>query len=242
MTTQFEHFLHYSLEDLEALFSIPQEESDTLEFKSGNAEIESIFKEICALANSGGGVVIYGSPKEEDKNSKEQTRKCYREIIPTKLNYTADQMIQRIMDHISPSPMGVKVNRIHKNENSIYLIVIPKSINPPHQYNGSYLIRSGTMSTPAPPGIVEAMYNQRFPVILQHEIIIECKSKEQTLQSFECIININITNQSIYPAKDIEFVLGIVGNVRERVINKENDFERNLIGNSKILSLQYNKN
>lgn len=50
--------------DIKDFFSTRQEESSTLEFKSGEVDVTDIFKEITAFLNTEGGLLIIGAPRE----------------------------------------------------------------------------------------------------------------------------------------------------------------------------------
>jgi len=58
------HIFDLNIEDVYSFFQLPREENQNLEFKSGEVQIESIYKEICAFLNSSGGFLIIGTPKE----------------------------------------------------------------------------------------------------------------------------------------------------------------------------------
>ncbi|NRT16932.1 putative HTH transcriptional regulator, partial [Flavobacterium sp. 28A] len=56
-----------TLNDIKEYFSTEQEESSVIEFKSGEVEINDIFKEITAFLNTEGGLLVIGTPRETKK-------------------------------------------------------------------------------------------------------------------------------------------------------------------------------
>lgn len=61
----------YDLEiaDLIDFFSVSQEESSVLEFKSGDVTLEHVHREVSAFLNTEGGLLILGAPIEKKVGS-----------------------------------------------------------------------------------------------------------------------------------------------------------------------------
>lgn len=215
MQSHFEYFNSITIEALIDYFNQSQEESNQMEFKSGETDISKLYKEICAFANTDGGVLIWGAPKEININSGEKNnanKVCQGKLTPTEINKTEDSLIQTLMANISPAPIGIVVRKFSYEPGYAYIIIIPKSLYPPHQVNGTYYIRVNTMSMPAPHGIVQAFFNQKKPIDLVAKIKIE---KELLEHNKEVGITIAVTNNSKYPAVDIEGFVSIVGKLYE---------------------------
>lgn len=233
MQSQFEYFNNITLEALLDFFSQPQEESSQIEFKSGGANISALYKEVCAFANTDGGILIWGAPKEGSSDEKNTGKKaCQGSLVPAILNKTEDSLIQTFMTNISPSPVGIKVRKILYDQGNVYIIIVPKSIFPPHQVDGTYYIRVNTMSMPAPHGIVQAFFNQKKPIDLFAKIKVDKNALEHNQ---EVDITIAVTNKSTYPAIDIEGFVSIVGPVYENKEKSELNYV-NLKGNRVSLS------
>jgi predicted HTH transcriptional regulator len=71
------------ISDLQAFFSDKQYETSTVEFKSGDVEINDVFKEITAFLNTEGGLLIIGAPKE----TKDQKKMGTNHFFQGNLNY-----------------------------------------------------------------------------------------------------------------------------------------------------------
>ncbi len=65
------------LKDLEEYFKEPQEETSILEFKSGEVEINDVYKEVAAFLNTEGGLLIIGTPREEEVLIKKNKKKKF---------------------------------------------------------------------------------------------------------------------------------------------------------------------
>lgn len=193
-----------TIEDITALFASPQIETPTLEFKSGEASPEKIYREITALHNTDGGLLIFGAPRERDK-------KCYGELIPSKQKKLA--LLQGIGSNIVPPPIGIHVHEIECGEGCVYLIDVPKSLNPPHQYNGCYYVRFDEESKPAPHGFVQAMFQLRRSPVLN--AIIEVTK----LGDIRREVSLAIENTALHPASRIGFVIYI-----HDAVNLSSDF------------------
>lgn len=229
--TWFEFEKYYSemnLEKLQSFFSEPQNESEQLEFKSGDLSVEGLYKEVCAFANTDGGVIIYGAPTEK-KHEKSDIKVAVGELTPAKQGKSGDSLIQKFMTGITPAPTGIKIISIKMEPGYVYIIIIPKSIKPPHQTEGRYYMRAGTMSTPAPHAFIEALFNQRRPVALDFNTKLINNNQSETL--FDLCVE--VTNKSDFPAREVDGMVIITGKVRDRsAIEGEPQFEATLFETS----------
>lgn len=226
--------------DLEIFFSIPQDESAILEFKTGDVQLDKIYKEVCAFLNTDGGVLIIGAPKETHLNGhKSMPKVCQGKPEPSVSIGNQDRLMHSIASNIVPSPTNIRVKSIAYDTGQVYVLDIPKSITPPHQVanEGRYYIRLEREAKPAPHGIVHALMNQRIPVRLNTRIWV--KNVETNEDGYlECKIIVRVGNDSPYPANDVEMFLGIIGSVYEVPINKKTVFkERVLPSMSRYLTL-----
>ena len=123
-----------SEKDLQELIDNKIEESTTLEYKSldslkDNAEIA---KDISAMANSEGGVIIYGI-KEDDKRH------------PKEIEWSSDKGLKDKIDQVLSSRINRKIEGCEikevplddDKEKFVIVVNIPRSDLAPHQSNKS---------------------------------------------------------------------------------------------------------
>jgi predicted HTH transcriptional regulator len=120
-----------SLVDVVQFFSTEQEETASLEFKTGEIEIIDLYKEIAAFLNTEGGLIIIGSPREQKKYSgKIAKRICIGDITYSNFN-SKDWLFQKIQSNITPSPLGVIIKQFSTEKGCVFLIEVPQSDSPP---------------------------------------------------------------------------------------------------------------
>lgn len=183
--------LNYS--DIVDYFKIEREESDKIEFKSYETEIEEKFKEkengvirtICALLNSEGGIVIWGAPKGKSIDGKKE-KIFMGELSPCEKLIENDFFINRITDLITPSPKGVRFQKLENKNKFIYVIEVDKSIYSPHQFRNIYYMRIDGQTRPAPHHYIEALFKKiTYPRL-------------EGYLKFENIVNDNFGNYLLY--------------------------------------------
>jgi hypothetical protein len=216
--SQYEYLSQLDLKELGTYFEIEQEESERVEYKSGELAIRGLFKEVCAFANTDGGVIIYGAPREvtdtqSNFNGKARRKVCKGPLCPTREDRTTDSFIQTLMTGITPAIVGIKIKKHVVASGFVYVITIPESINSPHQVDGTYYIRIGTMSTPAPHGIVHALFNKKRPTKLVANVAV--KTAVLTDYYNDMKLQIHIGNQSRYPVHSVEGFVALIGDIRE---------------------------
>src|ERR1035437_133156 len=166
-----EELLTTSLCDLQTFFETERHESDKVEFKSykdfatenstksvrDKERLTTIIKSICGFLNSEGGILIWGAP--EGIKSQEYKEKVYKgALTPVTYLIEKDEIINRISDGISPTPIGIFFHRIEISAEAFYYIFyVPKSEFSPHQYKGTYYMRLDGSTRPAPHHYVEAL-------------------------------------------------------------------------------------
>lgn len=121
-----------SLLDLQSLISDRVEESTQLDYKSGIDKTKEkwkseIAKDVSAMANSNGGVIIYGI-KEYDEEDK---RHLPEKIVPLDaIMISRETLMQVITNNISPKIDGVEIQTIpvsqEKPNEVVYVITIPQ--------------------------------------------------------------------------------------------------------------------
>jgi hypothetical protein len=192
-----------SISDLVGFFSIEQEETNVLEFKSGEVEINDIFTEVAAFLNTEGGLLIIGSPREKTVPFGRLTKKiCQGDLTYSKFR-SKDWLYQKLMSNISPPPMGLWIDDPNDEKGTVYVIDIPQSSTPPHQCNsdGRYYIRLDREARPAPHGIVKALFNKRRQPRLEAYLSIDKKD------AISDIVNVSFTNKSNIPAEKVGYII-----------------------------------
>lgn len=122
-----------SLSDLQSLISDGVEEGTQLDYKSAIDKTSEkwkseIAKDVSAMANSNGGVIIYGV-KEYDE---EDRRYLPEKIVPLDSTVISrETLMQVIANNISPKIEGVEIQTIPVNQEKpnevVYVITIPQS-------------------------------------------------------------------------------------------------------------------
>lgn len=215
-----------TINDLKEYFTTPQEESSVIEFKSGEVEINDIFKEITAFLNTEGGLLIIGAPRETKKTiGKNIIKICEGELTYSNFK-NKDWLYQKIASNIIPTPTDLKIEEYLTENGNIFLIDIPQSLNPPHQCSadGKYYLRLERDAKPAPHGIVQALFNKRRVPSLTADISIE-----QIDQNSDKIF-VRIKNDSHVPADKVSFLIDIY-NVNKVISNHTFEFQRDTLGN-----------
>jgi hypothetical protein len=196
-----------TLHDLEEYFSVPREETALLEFKSGEIKINSVFKEICAFLNTEGGLIIIGSPKEEkiQKKGTRVKRICKGALVPSGFR-DKEWITGLIAANIVPSPKEIDIHEINSDSGNYFIIEVPQSKNPPHQFltDGRYYIRIEQEAKPAPHGIVEALFykKQKAQIKVEYDILRPSNGAE-TFND----ISVKIINTSQFPTDQVSFLI-----------------------------------
>ncbi len=155
----------HSLKDIQALIDSAMEEGPTLEYKSKLSANKEIAKEICAFANSQGGIIIYGISTKDR--------------VPSDLIWIteehAEERIRNVLEHsLQPAIEGVEVERLPNPvaiEQAVLVIQVPVSIHAPHMVDGRYYKRRGSVSSPMDhEEIKSAMLGSGRNVALRFEI------------------------------------------------------------------------
>jgi len=171
----------FNLEYLNSLIENKVEENLNLDYKAAasldkqNNKTTEISKDVSALANSDGGILIYGI--KEDKVNKHLPEK----IDPiNRKDFTKEWLEQIIQDKISPRINDFKIHSIEiNNEQVVYVVEVEKS-NTAHQaFDKKYYKRFNFQST--------AMYDYEIRDILNRtknpeiELDFELKNSHSTL-------------------------------------------------------------
>lgn len=162
------------------------EESLTLEYKSAEAlgktdlQKKEITKDVSALANSAGGVLIYGV--REHGNS--EKRHLPEKITPVDRTKFPREWLEQVINSIRPRIDGILIHSValSSGENQVvYAIEIPQS-NTAHQANNHrYYKRFNFQSVPMEDyEIRDVIFRDRTPDVVVR-FLVEIKETEQSL-------------------------------------------------------------
>lgn len=196
--------------DLVEYFSTPREETCVLEFKSGEVKINAIFKEVCAFLNTDGGLIIIGTPKERKiaRAGRFPKRICEGELIPSV--FRDKKWIESLINaNIVPQPAGIRIQEIKATNGHYFIVDVPQSQNPPHQFlnDGRYYIRMEKEAKPAPHGIVESLFFKQVKTNLTAEVHIDASLTDQDVYNS---IVVDFQNFSLVPAHEVSYLIRVL--------------------------------
>ncbi|MBR9845937.1 MAG: ATP-binding protein [Algicola sp.] len=219
--------------DLVQFFNTEKEETLNLEFKSypiqGNpADKENaVFKAICGLLNSEGGIVIWGAPVET-KDALGNTS-AVGALTPFATTLDRDRLINKMSSLIIPLALGIRVQKLNApNGDSIFVIEVEKSSQKPHQFKNNYYIRLDGQTKIAPHYLIEAMMKSSdFPLIRGH---VRLKKIETDGNNYILYFRKVIYNSSKY-INDLNLTYGLISGPGTMIINNNqyNGFYNNSI-------------
>lgn len=203
--------------DIEQFFTNPKEESNKSEYKSydsrGSIEekYKGIYKGVCGMLNSEGGILIWGAPKgKKVPNLKEKVFEGA--LSPIQEVIEKDALINKISDNITPTPNSVKAEIIENNGDRVIVFEIDKSVYAPHQTDNTYYMRLDGQSRPAPHHYIEALFKQiRYPELGGYLKFQELKSDGQYYYLKTQIVVIN--HSSILNEEDVSFRLTCINGI-----------------------------
>lgn len=159
-----------TLADIENLINNQIEESTELEYKSSiktnNPKWkEELAKDISAMANANGGVIIYGIREKDGENGLSIPKEIT--AIPTN-EMSKDSLTQIINANIQPKIEDIEITTIqYENEGNIFVVEIPQS-NTAHQNKITklyYKRRNATIEAMEDYEIRDIMNRSKFPLI-----------------------------------------------------------------------------
>ena len=162
------------------------EESLTLEYKSAEAlgkadyQKKEITKDVSAMANSAGGLLIYGIREFSDKDKRHLPEK----IVPVDRTKFPREWIEQIINSIRPRIDGIFIHSIglSSGENDVvYVVEIPQSHTAHQANNHRYYKRFNFQSVPMEDyEIRDVIFREQIPDV-ETKFLIELKSDEQNL-------------------------------------------------------------
>ncbi|WP_454301178.1 AlbA family DNA-binding domain-containing protein [Salana multivorans] len=149
---------------LDAAVQAGVEETDDLDWKSELPPAKGLSqtdfpKDVAAMANSGGGVIIYGV-RESQKAAQER-------VAVDELDERYESaMLSAAISAISPPVFGLGVHRLGDAETRAVVVEVPASVDGPHLiYKHDYFaapVRNGADTVWMKERQIEAMYRARF--------------------------------------------------------------------------------
>lgn len=196
-----------SIDDIKALISGGIAESDVLEYKTAKEQFSDkdkteISKDISAMANASGGIIIYGvKTKERGKNK----------TLPDKITYinptNAEILDQVINSQIRPPISGIRKKFIGKKKtHQIMVVHIPQSVESPHQNlaDKRYYRRSLSESLPMEHDLIALHFGKRSEPVLQLIVSYATEKKPELIfdeenfsQELEFLVSLLNTGKTV---------------------------------------------
>jgi hypothetical protein len=155
-----------SIEAVARLIDPPQHESQTLEYKAAAGPFDEharadIAKAVCALANSSGGVIVFGVDTARDDRTKPIGFSGF-DVRNVEL------FDQTVATRVQKPVVGLARKVLPTNQPQILVAYIPKSPHSPHQDTVTcrYFHRSGSVSRPMQHDLVELHFGRRLGPVL----------------------------------------------------------------------------
>lgn len=144
-------------------------ESDTLEFKAvppgtSDNDKREFMKDVCALANAGGGDIIYGI--EERDGAASQLKPITQEAQDA-----LQRRLSQVLDTIDPRITGIEFVHVPASSGYVAVLRVPGSFDAPHSVrNGPwrrYVMRSGTTTSDLSMDQLRAVFGRTAALIDQ---------------------------------------------------------------------------
>lgn len=179
-----------TLEDIQKMIAEGTEENINLDYKAAEAlqntdgKKKEIAKDVSAMANAAGGVIIYGVKEFDEKDKNHLPEK----ITPiTRLAFTKEQLEQIINSNISPKIEGIVIHSINLEnpEEVVYVVEIPQS-NTAHQNTKDkiYYKRHNFLSEAMLDYEIRDVMNRLQHPVIDIDFVIEKQTKEIKPQDF----------------------------------------------------------
>ncbi|MDY6990688.1 MAG: putative DNA binding domain-containing protein [Thermodesulfobacteriota bacterium] len=159
-------------------------ESETLDFKRGDADLTSITRTVCAFANSKGGTVIVGVTNRGDvdgvKNAEEQNmalRKAVRQAISPRL-YIASAVVE-----------------ISKGK-QVIVVDVPSSEEIPYTCGNKIFVRQATQTVEASGAIIRELITERHSRYARWERQLAHGETFESLDDKEIMMTARTGNES----------------------------------------------
>jgi hypothetical protein len=160
------------LKDIQGLIDSVTHESPVLEYKTASnkfrdSEKNEIAKDVSAMANSSGGVIVYGVRTDPQVKTKPV------EIVPIEV-VNIETFDRVVNSQIRCEIRGIQKKLLPTSSPQVMVIYIPQSDEAPHQslVDNKYYRRSGTESLPMEHDLVELYFSRRLSPVLNLEAAV----------------------------------------------------------------------
>ncbi|MCP4601592.1 MAG: ATP-binding protein [Proteobacteria bacterium] len=222
-----------TLEDIQKLIDAEERESATLEYKEAfkgwkDHEKKEIAKDVSAMANSEGGVIVYGvkTGKGEDKTKPVDITGLH------KAN-TDERFVQIVNSNIRNEILGWNCRLISEDDKSVLVVEVPKSEHTPHQClpETRYYFRSGTENKRMDHGLVELHFGKRLAPQVEVEVrMIRSKSHSKAWKteqySTQYNLDVWLINRGSRSARDVYSVFELPNSPIMKLDNRRKDIVR----------------
>ena len=200
-----------TIEDIKALIAQGQQEGLNLEYKGAAAlgtsdgKKNEIAKDVSAMANSDGGIIIYGV-REFDEVNKKHLPEGVDPVI--RAGFTKEQLEQIIQSNIRPKIEGLKIYPISllDPDHVIYIVEIPQSTTCHQAKDKKYYKRHNFESVPMEHyEILDVLNRAKHPSIDLEFFMIKDESK--------IILQFYPINAGVIIAHHINYVVQIQSDV-----------------------------
>lgn len=200
-----------SLAEVQKLIVQGDRESATLEYKEAFEEWKDsakkeIAKDVSAMANSEGGVIIYGV-----KTGKGADKTKPIEITGVASENTQERLTQIVNSNVRNEILGWDCKALSSEGKSVLVVSVPKSTRSPHQCvpDACYYFRSATQNLKMEHNLVELHFGRRLGPELR--LNTKHKLKEQEImvgdRSIEIPLWLTLKNEGKRIARDVAVYL-----------------------------------
>ncbi len=220
--------MKWTIENLKELVNNHEEETNTLEFKDADAlssarlrsrDKEELMKDISAMANSNGGIIIFGIQETKDKDCRGKADKL-TSITDPKL--TKEWLEQIISSNITPKIKDIVITKLTVDDGSWFFILdIPQS-NTAHQApDKKYYKRYNFISSPMDDWELKDIINRQnkpeIEISLTVQPLVDMFSRPMQTSD----ITISLTNKGMVAAKYINCFVEIQPELRSYIISPQ---------------------
>ncbi len=152
------------LETIQQLMKDGIEEGLTLDYKRDIGGNSDIANDVCAFANTVGGVLVYGVIENNRKPV---------ELSGVDPSGVEEKIRNVVRDSIQPNVVGIEIKLfpLEKSDKCIVVVEIPESLEAPHMSNHRYYKRQGSKSDPMEDYEVKtSRFKKGFRIALVEEI------------------------------------------------------------------------